>query len=269
MLTVAERVALALERDEVNGVVVTHGTDTVEETAFLCDLVIASDKPVAFAVAMRSGGELSADGPRNLLGAAQLANDPQARGLGVVVVLNDEVHAARWVRKQDTYRLSAFRSPDHGPLGRVLAGSVRVLVRPARLRPLRRPAALNRPVPVIRTYTGMEEHLIGGILDATAAAGLVIEGTGLGNVPGAAEPGIRAAIDRGLPVVVATSAPAGGTDAVYGGAGGGATLAGLGVVQSGSLSAAKARLLLMLLLGNGASGADALQAFTATVRALA
>ena len=269
MLAVAERASAALERDDVTGVVVTHGTDTVEETAFLCDRVLASDKPVAFAAAMRNGGEIAADGPRNLLGAALLAADPQARRLGVVLVLNDEFHAARWARKQDTHLPSAFSSPDHGPLGRVDPGSVRVLVRPAPVPAVARPAALDRPVPVIKTYSGMDEGLIEAIIDATGAAGLVLEGTGLGNVPGAAERGIRAALDRGLPVVVATSVPAGGTRAVYGGPGGGATLAALGVAQADALSAAKARLLLMLTLAGGASSADALDAFAGIVRALA
>jgi L-asparaginase len=110
-------------------------------------------------------------------------------------------------------------------------------------------------VPIVQTYTGMEEGLIEAVLDATGAAGLVLEGTGLGNVPGSAERGIRAARARGLPVVVATRVPTGGTAAVYGGPGGGVTLRELGVVQAAALSAAKARLLLMLLLAGGADAA--------------
>jgi L-asparaginase len=255
MLEVARRTTAALSEDEVEGVVVTHGTDTVEETAFLCDVTVASDKPVAFAAAMRSGNEIAADGPRNLLNAAHVASDPAARGVGAVLVLNDEVHAARWARKQDSYRVSAFSSPGHGPIGFVTPGAARIPAGVARRFTVAIPDAMDHPVAVVQTYTGMAEHLIETLLDATAAAGLVLEGTGLGNVPGSAERGIRAARARGLPVVVATRVPTGGTGAVYGGPGGGVTLRDHGVVQAGGLSAAKARLLMMLLLAAGA-GAD-------------
>jgi L-asparaginase len=251
MLAVAGRVEAALAREDVEGAVVTHGTDTVEETAFLCDVTVVSDKPVVFAAAMRSGGEVGADGPRNLLCAAQVARDPAARGLGAVVVLNDEIHAARWARKQDSFRVSALRSPGRGPVGVVVPGSVRL----GRGRPRRwlvdRPRALDRAVPVVQTYTGIEERLIEAVIDAVAAAGLVVEGTGLGNVPGSAERGIEAALGRGLPVVAATRVPTGGTGAVYGGPGGGVTLRDMGVIAAGGLPAAKARLLLMLLLAAG------------------
>jgi L-asparaginase len=170
--------------------------------------------------------------------------------MGAMLVLNDEIHAARWARKQDSSRVSAFASPGHGPIGTVVPGSVRMLMGPplSVLVPL--PDALP-PVPILQTYTGIEEGVIETVLDATGAAGLVLEGTGLGNVPGAAERGIAAAIARGLPVVVATRVPTGGTGAVYGGPGGGVTLHELGVLAAGALSAAKARLLLMLLLAEG------------------
>jgi L-asparaginase len=251
MLEVAARVRAAAADAAVVGVVVTHGTDTVEETAFLVDLLVQTDKPIAFAAAMRSGGEIAADGPRNLLNAANVAASPEARGLGAVLVLNDEIHAARWARKQDSFRASAFSSPGEGPLGFVTPGDVRVLRRPRRLAAPPFPAALDRPVPIVQTYTGMEEHLIEAVLDATGAAGLVLEGTGLGNVPGTAERGVRAALERNLPVMIATRVPTGGTGAVYGGPGGGVTLRDLGVIPAGRLPAAKARLLLMTLLAAG------------------
>jgi L-asparaginase len=259
MLEVARRAAAA-----GGPVVVTHGTDTVEETAFFCDVTVESD--VVFAAAMRSGGEVAADGPRNLLCATQLAESGAARGMGTMLVLNDEVHAARWVRKQDSSRVSAMVSPGHGPIGIVVPGSVRMrMPAPRRVRvPL--PDALDRPVPIVQTYTGLEEHLIEAVLDATGAAGLVLEGTGLGNVPGTAERGVRAAIERGLPVVVATRDPTGGTAAVYGGPGGAVTLRDLGAVGAGHLSAAKARLLLMLLL---ATGGEVRAAFGEAVETLA
>jgi L-asparaginase len=246
MLEVARRVSAS-----GSGVVVTHGTDTVEETAFFCDLTVASDEPVVFAAAMRNGSEVAADGPRNLLCAAQVAESPAARGMGTVLVLNDEIHAARWARKQDSSRVSAFVSPGHGPIGTAVPGSVRIVMRPPARFHVPLPDALDRPVPVVQTYTGMEEGLIEAVLDATGAAGLVLEGTGLGNVPGSAERGIATAVARGLPVVVATRVPTGGTGAVYGGPGGGVTVRELGAIAAGALPAAKARLLLMLLLAAG------------------
>jgi L-asparaginase len=227
------------------GVVVTHGTDTIEETAFFCDLTVESD--VVFAGAMRNGSEIAADGPRNLLCATQVAAEP--RGLGTVLVLNDEVHAARWARKQDSSRVHALQSPGHGPVGIAVPGSVRITMPPPRRFLVPLPDALP-PVPIVQTYTGIEEHLIETVLDATGAAGLVLEGTGLGNVPGSAQRGIAAAVERDLPVVNATRVPAGGVHAIYGGPGGVVTLRELGVIGAGHLSAAKARLLLMLLLAS-------------------
>jgi L-asparaginase len=256
MLEVAARAQVALDDPDVTGVIVTHGTDTVEETAYLCDVLLRSHKPVAFAAAMRSGGEVGADGPRNLLNAARVAVDPSTRDLGTVLVINDEIHAARWARKQDSFRVNAFGSPGQGPIGVVTPRGVRVLRRPSPPAVVEQPKRLDRPVPVVQTYTGMEEHLIESILDATGAAGLVIEGTGLGNVPGSAERGIRTAIERGLPVVVATRVLAGGTGAVYGGPGGAVTLRDLGTIPAGFLPAAKARLLLMVLLANGTPAAE-------------
>ncbi len=240
MLEVARRASAG------GAVVVTHGTDTVEETAFLCDLTV--DGTVVFAAAMRNGSEVGADGPRNLLCAAQVAE--AAPDLGAVLVLDDEIHAARWVRKLHSSRVSAFASPGHGPVGTVRPGDVRIALPPPRRFTIALPDALP-PVPVVQTYTGIEEHLIETVLDATGAAGLVLDGTGLGNVPGSAERGIAAAIARGLPVVAATRVPAGGTRAVYGGPGGAVTLREHGARAAGGLSAAKARLLLMLLIAAG------------------
>jgi L-asparaginase len=269
MLEVARRAQAAALEEKVDGVIVTHGTDTVEETSFLADVTVTSDKPVCFVAAMRAGDEVAADGPRNLLDAAKVSVDPAARGLGAVVVMNDEIHAARWVRKQDTFRTSAFSSPDHGPLGLVTPGSLTLLVRELERWTTRLPGSMDVSVPVVQSYTGMDESLIQTVVEATGARGLVLEGTGLGNVPGAAVDGIRAAVAKGLPVVVATRVPRGGTRAVYGGPGGGLSLRDEGVVGAGQLPAAKARLLLMVLLSQLESLADVKREFATAVAALA
>jgi L-asparaginase len=269
MLVVARRAAAALRDAHVDGVIVTHGTDTVEETAFLCDLTVSSDKPIVFAAAMRSGSEVAPDGPRNLLDAATIASDPAARELGSMLVLNDEVHAARWARKRDSFRISAFASPGRGPIAYVTPGAARFLAPPLRRHLVPLPESLDRPVPIVQTYTGIEEHTIDAVLEATRAEGLVVEGTGLGNVPGTAVPAVERALARGLPVGVATRVLSGGTRAVYGGPGGGVTLRELGVLAAGQLSAAKARLLLMLLLAAPDRGSRLRDRFVAAVVALA
>jgi L-asparaginase len=267
MLAVAQRARTVLGGDEYDGVIVTHGTDTVEETAFLCDVLVDSEKPVVFAAAMRSGDEVAADGPRNLLAAARVATDPAARGCGAVLVMNDEVHAGCRVRKLDSYRVSAFGSPGSGPLGLLKPDGLRMSPRAARVT-LAMPAALDRPVPIVKTHTGMDEALIEAVAAASGAAGLVLEGTGLGNVPGSAMPGIAAVIAKGLPVVVATAVTSGGTAPHYGGPGGGVTLREMGALAAGGLPAAKARLLLMTLLSTEPSAQAAAARFSAIVEVL-
>lgn len=261
MLRVARTAQFMLRQQEIDGVVVTHGTDTVEETAFLCDLLVDSPKPVVFAAAMRSGDQVSSDGPRNLIGATRVAGSPQARGCGTVVCMNDEVHAARWVTKLDSFRVSAFRSPEHGPIG-VLAPDVMQLRAAPRRVKVSPPDTLDaHPVPVIQAYTGLEESLIEAVIEVINPAGIVLEGTGLGNLPGTAQRGIVVARERGIPVVVATRVPSGGTAAVYGGPGGGVTLRDIGALAARGLSAAKARLLLMVVLATHALPEEASERF--------
>ena len=255
MLAVARRAGEALAQPQVDGVVVTHGTDTLEETAFLTDLTLRAERPAVFVGAMRSPEELSADGPRNLLNAVRLASAPEARGAGALVAMSDEVHAARWVRKLDSGLVSAFRSPRRGPLGRVTPRSVELSLLPPRGFTVDPPAELSRHVALVTAYPGMDGAVIEAVLEATgAAAGLVVEGSGSGNVPGSAVGGLRSALERGVPVVVATRVPGGSTPSSYGSPGGGAELRGLGAVGAGPLSAGKARLLLMVLLAQGLVG---------------
>jgi L-asparaginase len=268
MLEVARCLNERLAASEVRGAVVTHGTDTVEETTFVCDLLVEGDKPVAFAAAMRSGAEPAADGPRNLICAARVAAADDAAGLGAVLVMNDEVHAARWAVKTDSYRVSAFSSPGHGPLGHATPERLAIRSRPERFT-IAPPGRLGREVAVVKTYTGMGEGLIDAVLADTGAAGLVLEGTGAGNVPGAALPGIARAAERGLPVVVATRTATGGTIPIYGGPGGGVTLRELGVAGAGGLTAAKARLLLMIALEHVGGRSGALPLFRQAAEALA
>ena len=257
MLWVARRASEALAETDVDGVVVTHGTDTLEETAFLTDLTLQADRPVVVVGAMRSPDEPSADGPRNLINAVRVAAAPEARGAGAVVAMNDEIHAARWVRKLDTGLTGAFGSPRHAPLGRVTPTELELPWLPPRGFTTDPPERLDAEVPIVNAHPGMGKEVITAVIEATGAAGLVIEGSGSGNIPGSAAGGVSAAIERGLPVVVATRVPGGASRSGYGSPGGGAALRELGAVSAGPLPAGKARLLLMVLLAGGLSGEDA------------
>ena len=265
MLRVARRAGAALAEGGFEGMVVTHGTDTLEETAFLTDLTLRADRPVVFVGAMRSPDELSADGPRNLLSAVRLAASPEARGAGAVVAMGDEIHAARWVRKLDSGLLTAFRSPRRGPLGRVSPDSLVLPWVPPRGFTFDPPDAFTHEVALVSAYPGMSPGAVEAPVEAAGAAGLVVEGTGSGNVPGSAVDGIRALLDRGLPVVIATRVPGGSDRSGYGSPGGGEALAELGAVRAGPLSAGKARLLLMVLLAHGHEGRAAAREVEAAV----
>jgi len=248
MVRVAERARAALE-EGADGVVVTHGTDTIEETLYLTDLLTGDATgrgPIVFACAMRNASEVGADGPRNLLNAARVVRDPAARGRGALLSINDELHAARWATKTDTLDVATFRSPEGGVVGRIENGAVRFLL-DSPPRPLRG-ASIVPEVALVKVYTGMDADPLRWHLDR-GAQGLVVEGTGAGHVPGEVVPGIAEARDRGVPVVLTSRCWTGRTAAVYGGPGGGVTLDGLGVLRANGLNAPKARLALMVGLG--------------------
>ncbi len=269
MLATAQRIAAAVSGPAIDGVLVTHGTDTIEETAFLCDLVVDTDKPIVFCGSLRNAGELSFDGPRNLVNAAAYASSASSSGRGVVLCLNDELHAARWARKLDSVRPSAFGSPDRGPIAIFHDHRAIMLLPKLEIVSIPMPPNMNVPVAQVQTYTGMEETLLECILTATAAQGLVLEGTGAGNIPGSIEPGVRAALERGLPVALATRTITGGTGSHYGGPGGGSTLRKLGVLGAGGLTASKARLLLMSLLATPGTRGEPATVFRDIVQLLA
>lgn len=257
MRQVAERARHALEEDGVDGVVVTHGTDTTEETLYLVDL-LAGDATrhggIAFACAMRSAGEIGADGPRNLLGAVATATDAEARGRGALLTVNDEIHCARWATKTDTTNVATFRSTPGGPVGRIVRGRPRFDL-PTPGRPPHGDTIDTR-VALVKAYTGMDDAALRWLVDERGIRGLVVEGTGAGNVPGTLVPGIEHALGRGVPVVIASRCWTGRPEPIYGGPGGGVSLAELGVIRSNGLNGPKARLALMVALGWSADHDD-------------
>lgn len=262
MADLARAARTALDDPAVAGVVVTHGTDTMEESAFALELVLDSPKPVVFTGAMRHAGQPFPDGPRNLLVATQVAAAPAARGVGVVVVMHDEIHAARYVTKTHTTALDALRSPATGPIGAVDDSGVWLRCLPPRLPrlPLVDPVA---DVFLVRMATGLSDRLIRAVLEG-GGRGLVIEGSGSGNVYGGWEAAIGEVIAADVPVVLVSRTGGGRVAPGYGGAGGGRTLVDRGVIPGGDLSGPKARLALMFALGAGWSN-DRIRAWFAAV----
>lgn len=238
------------ESTQYEGCVVTHGTDTMEETAYLLDLLTPDEQqaPVVFTGAQRHAGEADADGPRNLADAVLVAGSPVARGLGPLVVMDGWIRAARQAVKVHTVALDAFGSFDGGPIGEVRRGVVRIWSRPVRPPGFRRDE-LRTPLPrvdVIPSYVGADGVQLAACRAASARA-IVLEALGAGNPTPGLLAEVRAA---GLPVLVTSRCAAGPTVGVYG-AGGGADLVRAGALMAGSLPSSKARILLMLALAAG------------------
>jgi L-asparaginase len=244
------------------GVVVTQGTDTIEEVGYALDLLLDTDAPVVVTGAMRNPTMAGADGPANLLAAIRVALSPGARGLGCLVVLNDQIHAARWVQKTHTASPAAFASPAHGPLGEVVEGRVRIPVA------LRHRSPALRPDPARRVRVGVATIGLGddgGLVEALGerADGLVIAALGVGHVPGDMAPALGTLAER-IPVVLASRIGAGPVhDHTYGYPGSERDLLSRGLISAGCLDPVKARILLHLLLGSGADDTRIRETFAA------
>jgi len=261
----AARDALA---DGASGVVITHGTDVLEETAFLTELIARSATvrgPIVFTAAMRHGSEFAPDGPRNLADALSVARTTAAAGRGTLVCLNGELHHARWVTKVHATALVAFASPGRAPVGTVDEGGVRFHLGspPPPAEPPEEPA-LDEAVPILMSHWDSDEEVVGFHLDR-GAAGLVVEAGGAGNVNAGLLRGIDRALAEDVPVVVASRCRAGQVTPTYGGAGGFATLAEKGAIASAGLTAGKARLALQVALGHGGSN-DAVRGYFEALR---
>jgi L-asparaginase len=236
-----------LQREDVMGVVVTHGTDTMEETCYLADVLISSEKPVVFTGAQRSNDDPDCDGPRNLLNALRVAASPAARALGAMVCFNDELHAARDVTKVHTARVQAFQSYGYGMLGEIDDNRV-IIYRKPTIRRTFQVSRLEERVDLIVLVLGIDARYIDTSIES-GAAGIVLEAFGRGNANSAVVDGVRRATAHGIPVLVTSRCPAGRVLPIYGG-GGGRDLEDAGAMFAGDLSGVKARLLLMVLLAD-------------------
>ncbi|HET8643850.1 MAG TPA: asparaginase, partial [Vicinamibacteria bacterium] len=246
MWTLKEYVERRLADPGLDGIVVTHGTDTLEETAYLLDLTLRSSKPVVFCGAMRTVSEPGWDGPANLLAAVRVAAHPASPGRGVLVALGEYVHAAADVTKWHTQSLAAFRSP-HGALGAAERDSIAYYQPPYR-GPVLDATELVPQVDLHTMAAGLDGTLVAASV-ARGAQGLVVEGTGAGNVPPTVVPALRAALLAGLAVVTVSRCPEGRVFPAYGYEGGGRMLRDMGVILGGDLPGPKARIKLMVALG--------------------
>jgi L-asparaginase len=246
MMELSRQVHQTLERQEIDGVVITHGTDSLEETAFLLDLTMESDKPVVFVGAMRNSSETTWDGPLNLLAAVRVALAPASRGQGVMVVMNDTALAASEVTKTHTEAFDSFQSPDFGPLGVVDKGEVIMRCAPLARLHLNTDEIIE-PVFLIKVAAGVDSTLLNACLEA-GARGIVIEAMGRGNVPPTCLEGIKNALERNIPVVMASRCQRGRVFDSYGYEGGGKQLRNLGVIFADFLNGQKARIKLALVL---------------------
>ncbi|WP_448618898.1 asparaginase [Geodermatophilus sp. URMC 65] len=232
--------------DGVDGVVVTHGTDTMEESAFLADLVHDDPRPVVFTGAQRPFDAPAPDGPANLADGLRVAADPAARDLGALLAFDGLVFAARGVRKVETLRGAAFGAPGRGPVLRVAGGAVVPLGRPPRPPALPLDLAADLPrVDVVACAQGSDDALLRAAV-AAGAAGVVLEAFGAGNVPPPVAAAAAELVAGGVPVLVCSRVPSGPVAPLY--AGGGASLARDGALFGGDLSPWQGRLLLAAAL---------------------
>lgn len=248
-----------ISRDDIDGVVITHGTDSLEETAYFLDLNINCEKPIVFVAAMRNSSELGYDGPSNLSSAICTATSEDAKNKGVLIVLNNEVNSARETTKSHTLSLDTFKSLEFGPLGIVDNDEVifyRNIIKHDHIET----DNYEKKVALIKACVGIDSDYMDYAL-AHGTKGFIIEAMGRGNVPPDLVPGIANAIQKGIPVVIVSRCPMGRVLDSYGYKGGGKDLRNLGAIFGGNLNGQKARIKLMLALGKTKSYAEIKQMF--------
>jgi len=236
-----------IKDNEYAGVVITHGTDTLEETAYLLDLTIKTEIPIVLIGSMKNSSEPDWDGPRNLLDAIHVCLNEDCRNLGVLVCLNGEVNAASEVTKTYTDEIDTFRSLDFGALGLIEEGKVTINRPPFKLENIITNKIVTN-VDMLTVYAGMNEKFFKYSADS-GVEGIVVEALGVGNVPPAAFEGIKYAVGKNIPVVLVSRCPAGETLDIYSYPGAGKWLHSIGVMFAEYLNGQKARIKLILALG--------------------
>ena len=242
------------EASHFDGFVITHGTDTLEETAYFLDTMSTPQKPIVMTGAMRSSNELGSDGIYNYRTALRVAADEKSADKGVLVVMNDEIHAAKYVTKTHTTNVSTFQTPTHGPLGLVTKREI-LFFKAADKRVRFDLQAINGVVPIIKSYADMDTILLDALVEAPIS-GLVIEALGAGNLPPASISAIKKLINKQLPIVLVSRCFNGIAEPVYAYDGGGIQLEELGVLFVKELNSQKARIKLLIAVNAGLNGQD-------------
>ena len=240
------------EADNYDGVVITHGTDTLEETAYFLDTMKIPNMPIVLTGAMRSSNELGSDGVYNYLSALRVASDDKSADKGVLVVMNDEIHAAKYVTKTHTTNVGTFQTPTHGPLGLIMKQEI-LYFKTAEPRVRFDLDCIQGLVPIISAYAGMTDELI-DMLDLEHLDGLVIQAFGAGNVPKETAQKLETLLQKGIPVALVSRCFNGIAEPVYAYQGGGVQLQESGVLFVKELNAQKARLKLLIALNAGLKG---------------
>jgi len=248
MLDLAKLTESYLSDPDISGVVITHGTDTLEESAYFLDLYIDSEKPVVFTGSMRSHSDLGFDGLSNLMSSILVAADPSSKNKHVLVCLNDEINTAREVTKSHTLALDTFKSLEFGPIGIIEQTNV-IYTRNIFLNvPKLKTDKIETDVALIKVVAGESSQILNLLIDNNIK-GIVIEALGRGNVPPQMIPGIKRAIENNIPILLTSRCPIGRVLDNYGYEGGGHQLRELGVIFTQNLNGQKARIQLMLALG--------------------
>lgn len=240
------------EQDNFDGFVITHGTDTLEETAYFLDTMAIPEKPIVLTGAMRSSNELGSDGVYNYRTALRVSADEKSADKGVLVVMNDEIHAAKYVTKTHTTNVSTFQTPTHGPLGLVTKREI-LYFKTAEPRVRFDLSHISGTVPIIKAYADMDSVLLDS-LPSSAISGLVIEALGAGNLPPTILPAIQKLLTQNIPIVLVSRCFNGIAEPVYAYQGGGIQLEQEGILFVKELNAQKARLKLLIALNAGLKG---------------
>ena len=261
MLEISRLIKKIIQTEDPLGFIVIHGTDTLEETAFFLDSHIHTDIPIVVTGSMKSSSDLGFDGVNNLVSSILVAKSTKSWGRGVLVVFNDQINAASEVTKSNTLSLDTFKSLDYGPLGIVDNKEVIFHRKNIFKRETIDVDDIVDDVYLIKACAGSDSKIMNFLIDE-GAKGFVIEALGRGNLPPDMISGVKRALDKGIPVIIASRCPSGRVLDSYGYIGGGKYLTNLGCIMSSSLNGQKARILLMLALSTNPTSEDLKRLYT-------
>lgn len=244
MLKLAHKITEMI--DGYDGIVITHGTDTLEETAYFLDLVLQTEKPIIITGAMRSSNEIGSDALYNLISSLRVASSDKAKNNGVLVVMNDEIHTATNVTKTSTSNVATFQSPQYGPIGTITKTSI-IFHHTILERDVYPISQITSNVFLLKAFAGMDESIINAIYQASPD-GIVIEALGQGNLPAATVKPLQAILQRKIPVVLVSRCYKGNVQPTYAYEGGGRKLKDLGIIFANGLTGQKARIKLLIAL---------------------